>query len=79
MRLQYPVNAYWRKGNCAVNGAHTPFRMVALDRVNPLSYKGCVEEPSPLVFRTVSIIYGASVYVIDDTSGNCWRCEVLNG
>ena len=49
-----------------------------LYRVNLLFYKGCAEQPSPLPLRIVFIIYGASMYVVDDDSRSCRRCKGLD-
>ena len=65
-------------GNYANNGAHTPFRIVALNGFNSLSYRGCAEQSLPLLFRTVYVVYEASMYVVDDNSRSCWRYRGLD-
>ena len=79
MRLQYSVSIYWREGNCAINGVHISFRKVVLNGVNSLSYRGYAEQPSFLLLRTVSLIYEASMYIVDDNFRSYRRCRGLDG
>ena len=50
-----------------------------LNGINPLFYRGCTERLSPLLLKTVFIVYEASMYVVDDNFGSCQRCRGLDG
>ena len=50
-----------------------------LNGINSLFYRGCTEQPLPLPLKTVLIVYGASMYVVDDNFGSCRRCMGLDG
>ena len=79
MQLQYSVSICKREGNYVVNGAHTLFQKIVLNGVNPLSYRGYVEQSSPFPLRIVSIVYRTSMYVVDDNLGSYQRCRGLDG
>ena len=59
------------EGNCAVDGAHAPFRQVVLNETNMFFYRGRTEQSFPFLFKVVSVISGASVNVVDDNFGSC--------
>lgn len=79
MLLQHPINIYRNEGDCVVEWTHTSFYEGALDGANPLFYKNCMKQPSPLLPKAMLIIYWTYVYIINDNHRGYQRCRGLGG
>ena len=78
MQLQYPIDIYWREGDCVVDWMHTSFYEGVLNEVNPFFYRSRVEQSSPLPPRTMLIIYWTFMYIVNDNFGSFRRCRGLD-
>ena len=68
--MQYPVSIYQRKGNCAVNRAHTSILEVVLNEADPFPHGGYAEQPLSFSFGVVLFVSGASMTVVDNSFGS---------
>ena len=73
MRLQHPIEIYWKEGDCVVDWTHTFFYECALDGTNIFSYRSRAGQPLSLLPRAIFFIYRASVYTVNDNFRSCRR------